>query len=637
MNLFSCLQIITNHSNIINDLINPIFDIMNYYHTYFTQFETFKLKANFNQNSNIFETNLAFMNGFIYFLLNPEIYYNFETKKTLILLFNQLSKYFNYISANKPGDNANKIIYNKLVNFINKLYEHYNSGDDFKLDNNIGDREKNKNIINFEEDENNILNASLDCLKSFFDSNPSKIENMNNLKNMFKSINENLSEDDKSFYVFSKFINKCINKNVDIYFTDDKNEDQISALIKVTNKLISSKALIKSSNQNNKENSNKSQIFDELICDITSILMRILLSKEKISKNITIVKEFIIKNVEITNNLIPTIFKELKMIFTKYILTSNVENIDKKDKKNISNEKAYSEENIDLTSKFYKEALNVIKFVLEDVKENDKNAINNENVILEFFEYVAKIMRVQIDENNITKNSDSSNNSDINNENNNINYVDILICLINFLKFYYYIFSRRIYSERFVNNFIEICNICYNSGLIYSTILIEFEENSDKRKTILEIILDTCIYYIYSSSKKFLEETLQNDIDKEGISNAQTSIYNFILKLWPEEKSNSKDTTKSYTIFYINDYFRYFSFTLAKEGKKKLRKDQMYNEFISEFTNLQNIDELFSKEKRFNLNFSTFFIIKCNGYKQLLFNLFIKISDENEKIKRFLN
>jgi hypothetical protein len=81
MNLFSCLQIITNHSNIINDLINPIFDIMNYYHTYFTQFETFKLKANFNQNSNIFETNLAFINGFIYFLLNPEIYYNFETKK----------------------------------------------------------------------------------------------------------------------------------------------------------------------------------------------------------------------------------------------------------------------------------------------------------------------------------------------------------------------------------------------------------------------------------------------------------------------------------------------------------------------------------------------------------------------------
>ena len=55
---------------------------------------------------------------------------------------------------------------------------------------------------------------------------------------------------------------------------------------------------------------------------------------------------------------------------------------------NKSIEKAYSEENIDLTSKFYKEALNVIKFVLEDVKENDKNAINNENVItLEKSEY----------------------------------------------------------------------------------------------------------------------------------------------------------------------------------------------------------------------------------------------------------
>ena len=637
MNFFSCLQIITNHSNIINDLINPIFDIMNYYHSYFAQFETFKKKSNSIKSSNfIFETNLAFMNGFIYFLLNPEIYHHFETKQTLISLFNQLSKYFTYITANKPEDNANKIIYIKLVNFIDKLYEHYNSGDDIKIDNNVENVEKNKNVINLEEDENNILNASLDCLKSFFDNNPSKIENMNNLKNMFKSINENLSEDDKSFYVFSKFINNCINKNVDQYFDDDKNEDQVSALIKATNKLISSKALIKDPNKNNKERSNKSQIFDDLICDITSILMRILLRKEKISKNIIIVKEFIIKNVEITNNLIATIFKEIKMIFTKYILTSNMENIDKKDIKNISSEKAYSEENINFTSNFYQEVFNVIKFFLEDLKECDKNNINNENVIIDFFEYVTKIIGVQITESNITKNSDSSNNSDINNDNNNTNYVDILICLIHFLKFYYNIFFKRIYSERFVNNFIEICNICYNSGLIYSTILIEVEENSDKRKTTLEIILDICMNYIYSSSKKFLEDTPQNDSDKEGISNAQKSVYDFILRLWPEEKSNSKDKVKSYTIFYINDYFRYFSFTLAKEGKKKLKKDQMYNDFISEFSNLQIVDELFSRERKFNLNFTTFFIIKCNGYKQLLYNMFIKISNQNEKIKSFL-
>ena len=70
MNFFSCLQIITKHSNIIKDLINPIFDIMNYYHSYFGQFDTFKIKSNSIKSSNfIFETNLAFMNGFIYFLL----------------------------------------------------------------------------------------------------------------------------------------------------------------------------------------------------------------------------------------------------------------------------------------------------------------------------------------------------------------------------------------------------------------------------------------------------------------------------------------------------------------------------------------------------------------------------------------
>ena len=113
--------------------------------------------------------------------------------------------------------------------------------------------------------------------------------------------------------MFSKFINNCINKNVDQYFDDDKNEDQVSALIKATNKLISSKALIKDPNKTNTESSNKIQNFDDLICDITSILMRILLRKEKISKNIIIVKEFIIKNVEITNNLIATIFKEIKI------------------------------------------------------------------------------------------------------------------------------------------------------------------------------------------------------------------------------------------------------------------------------------------------------------------------------------
>ena len=54
------------------------------------------------------------MNGFIDFLLNPELY-DFKVQKTLISLFNHLSKYFIYISANKSQDKINRIIYAKLT------------------------------------------------------------------------------------------------------------------------------------------------------------------------------------------------------------------------------------------------------------------------------------------------------------------------------------------------------------------------------------------------------------------------------------------------------------------------------------------------------------------------------------------
>ena len=634
MNFFSCLHIITKHSNIMDELINPIFNIMNYYHNYFNKLEKYNVKPNIDENAiYIFEKNLSFMNGFIDFLLNPEIYYNFESKDTLILLFNQLSKYFSYIFHNRLEDKSNQMIYIKLINFIDKLYEHYNSGEDIKIDNNIEDPENRKNIINNEADENNILNASLKALKSFFENNPSKIENINNLKNMFRSINENLSENEKSFFVFSKFINTCIYKNVELYFNDDKNDGQILALIKVANKLISSKVLIK--NEHNKENLNKSQTFDELISGVTSILMRILLTKEKLYNNTKIIKEFIIRNVEITNNLIDNIFREIRMVLTKYILTQNIENTDKKINKNVPSEKLYSPEKVELTSNFYFEIFNIIKFILEEINDNDKNNINNENSILEVFEYITKITRVQIDEGNLIKNSDSSNNSEVNNEN-YINYIDIILILINFLKFYYSIFFKRLYSERFVNNFIDLCNICYNSGLIYSTILIEVEENSDIRKTTLEIILDICTYYIYSSSNKYLDDTSQSNTDKESIPVTQSSIYNFIKQLFPEEENKSKDAIKKYTIFYINDNFRYFTSLNNKEGKKKFRKDPIYNEFISEFNNLQNIDELFIKQKKFSLNFSTFFAIKCIGYKQILIELISKIADKNYKAKNIL-
>ena len=147
---------------------------------------------------------------------------------------------------------------------------------------------------------------------------------------MFKYINENLNENNKTFFIFYKFINTCISKDVFLYFNDDQNDEQILSLIKVVNKFISSRVLLKKSSENKKEDLNKAKIIEKLISEITSILMRILLTKEKLSNNIQIVMNFIIKNLEISDNLIHNVVNEIRMIFTQYLLGNHIQNISEK-------------------------------------------------------------------------------------------------------------------------------------------------------------------------------------------------------------------------------------------------------------------------------------------------------------------
>ena len=52
--------------------------------------------------------------------------------------------------------------------------------------------------------------------------------------------------------------------------------------------------------------------------------MRILLTKEKLSNNIQIVMNFIIKNLEISDNLIHNVVNEIRMIFTQYLLGNHI-------------------------------------------------------------------------------------------------------------------------------------------------------------------------------------------------------------------------------------------------------------------------------------------------------------------------
>ena len=92
----------------------------------------------------------------------------------------------------------------------------------------------------------------------------------------------------------------------------------------------------------------------------------------------------------------------------------------------------------------------------------------------------------------------------------NKNYIDIIYIIINFLKFYHIILFKKLVYQKFIQNFVEVCELCCKSSLIYSTILIDIDEDSDITKTPLEIILDICIFYLTFCSTKFSDNVLNN-------------------------------------------------------------------------------------------------------------------------------
>jgi hypothetical protein len=269
-----------------------------------------------------------------------------------------------------------------------------------------------------------------------------------------------------------------------------------------------------------------------------------------------------------------------------------------------------------------------------DKKKND--LISNEKIIIELLEQIANMLKSIIDNDNDIDNNNNNDNDNynlINLENDNMNFIDIIYLLINFLKFYNNIFFKKLYSVKFIQNFINICKLCCDCGLIHSNILIEVEENSYITKTPLEIILDICIFYVNLSSSKYCENLSENEINKDTIIEEQNIIYSFLKDLFRKNK-NSKEN--DFTIFYINDIFRLLSSVYPIDGKKRPKNDSFYKLFKKAFHNYQYIDKLLVNEKKFNFNFSTFFILKCTGYKKILFELIVKVLLVNPQAKDFL-
>ena len=284
------------------------------------------------------------------------------------------------------------------------LYRNYENKDNINRFLNFNEDESEKNFIDYEDEKNNIFNSFLNSLRSFFSNNPNKTENINNLKIMLKDINVILIENDNLFFLFYRFINKYISKDLELYLVKEQISGQISVLIKVVNNLIQSKLKL-----NNDRD-----------------------------------KHFIIKNLEIPNGLIPLIIKGIKTIFPKYLLTPKKEEITGNE---ISlNKDNDSENELDKISDFYQSIFEIFKFILEDLNVQNENKINNEKEILELFIYITKIMKAGISEKN---SEDSSPNIKIEYS---YNFSNIIFCSINFLKFYYYILSKHIYQNYFRND-----------------------------------------------------------------------------------------------------------------------------------------------------------------------------------------
>ena len=642
MNLFLIIKLIRKDSYyIVHDLIDYFFNIIKYYHDYISNyikknklytFEAINSKNNEILNNKNLQINLSSINGWLDFLLDPTLY-DFNKKEAILKLFNELCYLFSYLKLNNSKDKINQNLYLKLLSFIPYLNLFYNQKglDDKENKHNKDDeydgKENGNNII---ENEKDFLDKYFNVLKIFFENNPSKSENIMNLKNLFKIVSEYLSENNQTYHKFNYFINELITDKPDLYFNDDKNDKQIKLFIKYAKKFsLDSKENLEVKNEN--ETNNKKDLFYKLIL----ISIRLIFTKKRKGRNDKIMNDFkkLLSKVEKTRDLMITISNEIINIFNHIFIMKNNDNTKEKNKKNYDK---YEKDDLDKLSSFYRDIFDLILFFLEyPIDNNDNNTFNakeKEKMIIGLLVTITNLIKSIIENdykfNNNIANAISSEDDE--------SFLEIIYCLINFLKFYNTIFFKKVYSKKFIENFVEICELCNKICLVNYNILIEIEirENeyySPIEKTPLEIILDICIFYLTLTSNKYSEDFLEDEINKDTLIEEQRIIYNFLSKLFfPKYNDDSKEKKNKYSIFFINDYLRYLSTTYPFNGKKKPKNDQFFLLFTKEFKIIQSLDKLLFEEKKYNYNFTTFFILKCNGYKKILVELNIKIDSKSK-------
>ena len=609
-NLFLCLKILSQREQkIIDKLLNYIFEIINKNNSmirtnYINLVEKRKsLKDNEeNEIKNILETYQSFRDGLFDIILSLELY-DENKRDALLTLFNQFIDILEEDEQNQYSV-ANEYIFYKLLNFTEILVIYFN---DYKFD----DDTNSINVIVGNSNSNKLINSFLKTLKFFF-----KID-IKYFKLLFHYILQNCCNNNNIICTFFNFLNSLTHEEFNIYFKydDGTNEDNPIGLI-----MKNSKKLIKL-----KKNDNK------ILKIILSTIVKIVFSKITIKYNKKYINKFknflhdIKSSEELSNTITDILTREIKK------LIDNELKINEKPKPNISSTKKcdiLSYDQLKNISNFYLYIFDFIFYLFGNNNENKETQL-----LYLLLNEIEKSIKDNIDR-DIDLTSSGQNGTFT---------IDTIFCIINFIKFYNnIIFNENLFNlicdEKYIQNFINICLFAHKTCLINSNILIEVKISAQKiTKTIVEIIFDNCFYFMIHSNLDI------KNVDKESssikITRCQEIIYNFVDKVAIKKyinKKKGKISNDRYSIFYINDYFRFLnSLQLEKKSKqyKNLEDDDFYKSNICEFMFYPKINKLLTNENKFECNFTTFFFMKISGYKQLISDFLVSIENDEKNSK----
>ena len=538
-----------------------------------------------NINKNDQNKLIKFRDGLIDFLLSSELYTDNDLniiKYILSLIYSLNKEQSQYTSIFV----SNKNLLWKILSIIQLLESLFvdNSSIIISDNNNIKFDKKEKNSMNQITSSTNIQTEIFNLLKFYF---------------------LNIKPEENSHVFFSDLVHYCISNNKNNYYLIynylyviyelicneyylENNEiqilmDYLSELIKKNNDINDNDNeneynIIndKNDNLNNIIKDNDREIKEKIICIILRILIDLIFSNytdKKIKENML----DLIKNIEINNEIINNICKEIDKLFS-FLLNINNQDYDTKFRLYINTKKKID------SSKIYNRLFNFIIAIFKSINNNKSNYHNNIkiNLINEIFSLLISI----------SKKIGEEFKSDILNK-------EAYISLLSYIIFLNKIIFCDILNNFnwmnmniFILNISELVYLCQIESFLYTTFFIKLKIN-DKyyEKTIIEIILDIYINILmndkFMNSHNLIFQSLNNIFDNLDVDN------------------------KKHTIFYYIDYIMY------KSNKKNLnKKERKIMEDLNKINHILMKDK--KQKEKFEMSFTTFSLLKISSYLKFL-------------------